>query len=131
MVAISIDLMTTSIGLVLVMCKVPVKVGSCAEDTDSPEANEVPVLAAPKPTKDTVTDLDKANANGGLTVTGYLPGVIGRVTSGIPSDESEIWCSCHGSVISRAGGGTGTVITTECSRVLILRKPFYDRSDLP
>lgn len=73
-------------------------------------------MAASKRAKDPDSFTDKANANGGVTVTGYLSGVIGVTTSGIAADESECLGGWHGPAMPRTGGGTGSVMTAERAR---------------
>lgn len=56
--ASGVDLMTTSIGLMLVISKVSKIVGPILVDTDARESNEVPVVAASKRTKDSNSDTE-------------------------------------------------------------------------
>lgn len=92
-----LDFIPTSIGLTFVIEKAPKNVGSVTEDTDAPEANEVPVFALSVRSKEIGVDFVKSNLNGGVTVSGYFPGGSGVWSTAITTYESERIGGCHGS----------------------------------
>lgn len=51
------------------------------------------------------SDVDKANLNGGVTVSGYLTGVIGMTSITKVTHESECMGGKLVSTITRTGGG--------------------------
>lgn len=59
-----------------------------ASDSDSAETNEVPVVAGSVLMWVSGADEDTANANGGVTVSGYLAGTLGVCTAPYSVSES-------------------------------------------
>lgn len=93
--------------------KSTIKIGRLSDEAEPPEANEVPVAASSAITSKSETFYEKANAYGGVRVSGYLTGVLGVWTSAIPSLVSCYKGSKCGAVVTRTGGGEVMVTVAE------------------
>lgn len=82
-------------------------------DTDAPEPVEVPVVSRSCPWCDSDVGFECTNFNGGMTVTGYVPGVMGVTTAGGRSDESECCEGWPGAVGASGVVGSGAGSASE------------------
>lgn len=81
------------------------KDGTSFVDSDSSETNEVPVVAGSVLIDEPGALEDAANANGGVTVSGYLSGTLGVWAASLSVSESKCCGGGSGVVVSRGGGG--------------------------
>lgn len=63
------------------------------------------MVAVPISGKTVGSDEEKANANGGVAVSGYLTGVSGVRTTSISTYESKCCGGGTGTLVTRSGGG--------------------------